>query len=71
MNAEDQKRLFWKSHRELANSNLLKARDIAQANYSASVARWRESGSDESRWGEFTAEASHLLDIAEQNLISL
>lgn len=70
MNAEDQKRLFWQSHRSVASDNLKKARDIAQANYSASVARWRESGSDESRWDEFTDEASRLLDIAEQSLIS-
>ena len=69
MNAEDQKRLFWQSHRTLANANLLKARDIAQANYSAAVARWRDAGADESRWEEFTAEASHLLDVAERSLL--
>ena len=64
-----QKEMFYDSHSFQAKENLLKNLSLAMAHRSAMVQAWRDSGSDESRWEEFTAEADRLVDIAEKNLI--
>ena len=64
-----QKEMFYDSHRFQANANLLKNLDLAMAKRREAVQAWRDAGSDESRWEEFTLGADMLVDIAEENLI--
>ena len=64
-----QKEMFYDSHNFQAKQNLLKNLELAMAIRRESVQSWRNAGSDETRWEEFTADADMLVDIAEKNLI--
>ena len=64
-----QKEMFYDSHSFQANANLLENLNLAMAKRREAVQAWRDAGSDESRWEEFTADADMLVDIAEKNLI--
>lgn len=61
--------MFYESHSFHAKSNILKNLDLAMAKRREAVQAWRDAGSDESRWEEFTAEIDRLVDAAEKNLL--